>query len=51
MPRYLKHFYLVLKLSDFRRMQRKAVRKFGDFESTYITLLEGRLFMVVFRIH
>lgn len=51
MPRYLKHYYLILKLSDFRKMQRKAVRKTGNFESSYITLLEGRIFMVVFRLN
>jgi len=51
LPRYLKHYYLILKLSDFRKMQKKATKKGDNFESTYITLLECRLFMLVFRMH
>jgi ribosomal protein S4 len=50
-PRFLKHFYLILKLSDFRKMQKKATKKGDNFEPTYITLLECRLFMIVFRVH
>jgi len=51
LPRFLKHYYLILKLDDLRTMQTKAVTKPGNFESNFLKLLECRLFMLVFRLH
>lgn len=51
LPRFLKHFYLILKLDDLRKIQRKAITKKGTFEANFLTMLECRLFMIVFRIH
>ena len=51
LPRFLKHFYLILKLDDLRKIQRKATTNPGTFEANFLTMLECRLFMIVFRIH
>jgi ribosomal protein S4 len=51
LPRFLKHYYLILKLDDLRTMQTKAVTKPGNFESNFLKLLECRLFMLVFRLN
>ena len=50
-PRFLKHFYLILNLDDLRKMQVKSTKKKEYFESTFLKLLECRLFMVVFRLN
>jgi len=50
-PRYLKHYYLILKLDDLRKMQQKAVKKVESFEGNFLKLLEWRLFMLVFRLN
>ena len=50
-PRFLKHFYLILNLDDLRKMQAIATKKKENFESTFLKLLECRLFMVVFRLN
>ena len=51
LPRFLKHFYLILKLDDLRKMHRKAVRKATQFEANFLKLLEWRLFMLVYRLN
>ena len=48
-PRYLVNFYLVLTRDNFRRYIRKAKRKHGYFIGNYLTFLEGRLYMMVYR--
>lgn len=51
MPRYLKYYYLILKLSNFRRFYRKSIRKFGAFDSHFLIFLECRLFMLAYRLN
>jgi ribosomal protein S4 len=51
LPRYLKHYYLVLRMSDFRRFQDKAAKKVGRFDSNFLIFVECRLFMLVYRLN
>jgi ribosomal protein S4 len=48
-PRYLQNFYLVLTRNNFRRYITKAKRIHGYFIGNYLTFLEGRLYMMVYR--
>lgn len=45
----LKHYYLVLKLSHFRRFNRKALKQAGPYEGNYLNFIEGRVFMIIHR--
>lgn len=51
LPRYLKYFYLILKMSNFRRFYKKAARKMDAFDSNLMIFLECRLFMVAYRLN
>jgi len=51
LPRCLKHFYIVLKLDQLRKMQWTAVKKYGNFEANFLLLLECRIFMLAYRLH
>lgn len=51
LPRFLKHFYIVLKLDQFKKMHKMAVRKYGTFEANFLLLLECRIFMLAYRLH
>jgi len=48
-PRVLYAFFLFLTKKNFIRYLNKAKRKFGNFIENYLSLLEGRLFMMVYR--
>jgi ribosomal protein S4 len=50
-PRVLKHYYLVLRPADFRRQQNIALRKGRLFEQNFLNFVEGRLFMLVYRLN
>jgi ribosomal protein S4 len=50
-PRYLKHYYLILRMKQLQRMQKKAVRGMETFDANFLTLLECRLFMLVHRLN
>lgn len=50
-PRLLKHYYIILKIKDFRRYMKYAVKKKGTFINNYIMQLEARLFMIVYRLN
>lgn len=51
LPRYLKHYYLILKMDQFRRFQKLAINKKGNFDANYITFVECRIFMMVYRLN
>lgn len=47
--RLLKNFYLVLTYNNFRRFMNIAKGQKGYYIGNYLTLLEGRLFMISYR--
>jgi len=48
-PRYLYNFYMIVRRRTFRKYMFKARRMRGSFIGNYLTFLEGRLFMLVYR--
>lgn len=48
-PRILYAFFLFLTKKNFIGYIKKAKRRFGNFIENYLELLEGRLFMIVYR--
>lgn len=50
-PRFLKQYYLILKMDHFKRIQNKAAKKMETFDANFLTLLECRLFMLAHRLN
>lgn len=50
-PRILKHYFIILKLKQLKRYEIKARKKCDEFTSAFLSLVECRLFMLVFRLH
>ena len=51
LPRILKHYYIVLRPVDFKRHQKIALRKGRLFEQNFLNFVEGRLFMLIYRLN
>jgi ribosomal protein S4 len=47
--RYIYHFYLILSRKRFIRFRKKMSKKYSSFEKNYMTFLEARLFMMIYR--
>jgi len=51
LPRIMKHFYMVLRPSDYKRQQKLSLRKGRLFEQNFLNFVEGRLFMLLYRMN
>jgi len=50
-PRLIKNYYLTLSWRNMNKYYKKARKTVGNFINNFLMLLEGRLFMVVYRIN
>lgn len=48
---YLYNFYLIIRRKIFRRYVYMVCRKLGVFIGNYLNFIEGRLFMLVYRVN
>jgi ribosomal protein S4 len=51
LPRLLYNFYLILSRKNFMKFANIAKQKQGSYIENYLGLIEGRLFMMVYRSH
>jgi len=51
LPRLLYNFYLVLSRRNFMKYSNRAKQRKGYYIENYLGLIEGRLFMMVYRSH
>jgi ribosomal protein S4 len=51
LPRLLYYFYIILSKRNFMKISIRARKRKGYFIENYLGLLEGRLFMMVYRAH
>jgi small subunit ribosomal protein S4 len=47
--RLLYNYYLMIPRRHFKKMHRKASKQLGCYTGNYLALVEGRLFMIIFR--
>jgi|GraSoiStandDraft_24_1057298.scaffolds.fasta_scaffold13180_2 ribosomal protein S4 len=51
LPRLLYNFYLIISRRNFMKISIRAKKRKGYYIENYLGLLEGRLFMMVYRCH
>src|SRR3569832_1658150 len=50
-PRLLYYFYIIISRRNFMKIANRAKKRKGYYIENYLGLLEGRLFMMVYRSH
>jgi ribosomal protein S4 len=51
LPRLLYNFYIIISRRNFMKIANRAKKRKGYYIENYLGLLEGRLFMMVYRCH